>query len=169
MKRRIYLEKMLPEDFESFYTMVSNEKVMVTVTGRALSEVEALKKFKSLLSNNILHKSFGSFKVMDTSNSGLMGFAKLEITREKLNEAELGFLLLPEYWGKGYGSEIAGILMKVAISDPHLKRVWANVDPDNKASRKILINNGFVSEKLGIIDGLPSEILGVSYNKSGNY
>lgn len=162
MQRRIYLEKMLPEDFESFYTMVSNEKVMALITLRALSREEALKKFHELLKNSALHNSFGSYKVLERTGSRLLGMAKLEITPENLKEAELGFMLFPEFWGKGFGSEIAEILMKVAQSDPDLERVWANVDPDNMASRKILINNKFISEMVGIIDGLSSEIFGIN-------
>jgi RimJ/RimL family protein N-acetyltransferase len=89
-----------------------------------------------------------------------MGFAKLEITKEKPEEAELGYMLLPEFWGNGFGSEIAETLLEEAISDPNLTRVYANTDPNNVASRKILINNGFTSEEVGEIDGLPSEIFG---------
>ncbi|MEA3461204.1 MAG: GNAT family N-acetyltransferase [Bacteroidota bacterium] len=161
MKRRIYLEKMQPHDFDAFYAMVSNEKIMARITERALSKEEALKKFNELLRNSALHKSFGSYKVLERTGSKLMGMAKLEITPEKLNEAELGFMLLPEFWGKGYGTEIAKILFDIAKTYPHLKRVYANIDPDNKASRKILINMGFTSEKVGEIDGLPSEIFGM--------
>jgi len=36
----------------------------------------------------------------------------------------------------------------------------ANTDPDNTASRKILLKNGFTSEKVCRIDGLASEIFG---------
>lgn len=64
--------------------------------------------------------------------------------------------------GMGLGSEVALILLEVARSDPRLKRVYAIIDPDNKASRKILINNGFVSEERREIDGLPGEIFGLS-------
>jgi len=49
---------------------------------------------------------------------------------------------------------------EVAESDPDLTRVYAITDPDNSASRKILINNGFNSEEVGEIDGLPSEVFG---------
>jgi ribosomal-protein-alanine N-acetyltransferase len=160
MKSRIYLEKLLPHDFESFYALTGNEKVMAMITERALSREEALKKFNYFLENNELHKSFGSFKVLEVLSSKLLGFAKLEITKEKPEEAELGYMLLPEFWGNGFGSEIAETLLEVAISDPNLKRVYANTDPNNVASRKILINNGFASEEVGEIDGLPSEIFG---------
>ena len=160
MKSRIYLEKLLPQDFESFYALTGNEKVMAMITERPLSKEEALKKFNYFLENNKLHKSFGSFKVFKVEDSGVLGFAKLEITEENRYEAELGYMLLPEFWGRGYGNEIAEHLLEVAISDPLLKRVYANTDPDNSASRKILLKNGFTSEKVGRINGLPSEIFG---------
>ena len=41
MKPRIYLEKLLPQDFESFYNLTGNEKVMAMITERALSKEEA--------------------------------------------------------------------------------------------------------------------------------
>jgi len=160
MKPRIYLEKMLAQDFDFFFVLTGNEKIMATITGRALSKEEAQKKFNSLLRNNELHKSFGSFKVIDAASSQVIGFSKLEITREKTQEAELGYMLLPEFWGRGLGNEIAETLLDVAISDPNLIRVYANTDPNNVASRKILMKNGFTSEEVGVIDGLPSEIFG---------
>ena len=160
MKPRFYLEKLLPRDFESFYALTGNEKVMAMITERALSKEEALKKFNYFLENNKIHKSFGSFKVLEAGSSKLLGFAKLEITKEKPEEAELGYMLLPEFWGNGFGNEIAETLLEVAIWDPNLTRVYANTDPNNVASRKILINNGFASEEVGEIDGLPSEIFG---------
>jgi ribosomal-protein-alanine N-acetyltransferase len=160
MKPGIYLEKLSPQDFESFYALTGNEKVMAMITERPLSNDEARKKFNYFLKNNELHRSFGSFKVFDMASSKLLGFAKLEITKEKPNEAELGYMLLPEFWGRGLGSEIAKYLLEVAKSDPDLKRVCAITDPDNIASRKILFKNGFVSEEVGQIDGLPSEVFG---------
>ena len=41
MKLRIYLEKLLPQDFESFYTLTGNIEVMAMITERALSKEEA--------------------------------------------------------------------------------------------------------------------------------
>ena len=160
MKQRIYLEKLSPQDFESFYALTGNEKVMAMITERPLSKEEALKKFNYFLENNKLHKSFGSFKVLETGSSKLMGFAKLEIKKEKPEEAELGYMLLPEFWGNGFGNEIAEALLEVATTDPNLTRVYANTDPNNLASRKILINNGFASEEINELDGLPNEVFG---------
>ena len=162
MKDRIRLKKIVSEDFESFSAMVGNEKVMDMITERALTREEARKKFDDMLQNSELNPLYGSFRVVEKKSAELIGFAKLEITREKMDEAELGFMLLPVFWGLGLGSEIARILLGVAQSDPRLKRVYANIHPNNEASRKILVNNGFKSEKVGEIDGLPGEILALS-------
>ena len=162
MKDRIRLKKIVSEDFESFCSMVGNEKVMDMITERALTREEARKKFDDMLQNSELNPLYGSFRVVEKKSAELIGFAKLEITREKMDEAELGFMLLPVFWGLGLGSEIARILLDVAKSDPRLKRVYANIHPNNEASRKILVNNGFKSEKLVEIDGLPGEILTLS-------
>lgn len=72
MKSGVYLEKLLPQDFESFYALTGNEKVMAMITERPLSEEEALKKFNYFLENNKLHKSFGSFKVLEVLSSKLL-------------------------------------------------------------------------------------------------
>ncbi len=70
----------------------------------------------------------------------------------------IGYMLLPEHWGSGYGTEIAKILIDLA-KQADLRKLTATIDPANAASRKILINQQFVSEKIGEIDGLPGEIL----------
>ena len=162
MKDRIRLKKIVPEDLESFCAMVGNEKVMAMITERVLTREEARKKFGKMLQNSGLDPLYGSFRIVEKKSSELIGFAKLEITREHRDEAELGFMLLPVFWGLGLGSEIARILLGVAQSDPRLKRVYAIIDPNNEASRKILVNNGFKSEKVGEIDGQPGEILTLS-------
>jgi RimJ/RimL family protein N-acetyltransferase len=160
MKPRIYLEKLSTDDFDAYFHMLGNHEVMAMITERALTREEARKKFIYALQNNEIHVSYGTFKVFEASSQDLLGFAKLEIKKGKGNEAELGYLVKPEFWGKGFGNEMAEVLLGIAESDPNLKRVFAITDPQNIASRKILIKNGFISEKLGEVDGLPSEIFG---------
>ena len=160
MEGRIYLEKMSAKDFGEYYTLVGNEQVMAMITERALTMEEALEKFNYFLQNNELHPSFGTFMVFEANSKRLLGCAKLEIKEGKRYEAELGYLLQPEFWGKGFGNEIAEVLLEVALADPELTRVFAITDPQNIASRKILLKNGFVSEEIGMMDALPSEIFG---------
>jgi RimJ/RimL family protein N-acetyltransferase len=160
MKHRISLEKMSGQDFDEYFTLVGNEQVMAMITERALTREEALEKFTAFLKNNELHPAFGTFMVLEAKSKRVLGSAKLEIKEGKRHEAELGYILHPDFWGKGFGNEIAEVLMEEALSDPVLSRVYAITDPQNIASRKILLKNGFVSEELGEMDGLPSEVFG---------
>lgn len=160
MKPRIYLEKLLPQDFESFYTLAGNERVMELITGKPQTREEARVKFFSLLENNKWKKNLGSFMAFERSSSQLLGFAKLEIKGANHREAELGYMLLPEFWGKGYGSEMAKLLLEIAGLDSDLIRIYANIDPNNMASKKILLHLGFASELQNEIDGLPNETFG---------
>ncbi|UZJ66402.1 GNAT family N-acetyltransferase [Sphingobacterium sp. KU25419] len=63
------------------------------------------------------------------------------------------------YWGKGIASHVAKKLIGHAKQQESLEKVVAIIDPRNIPSRKILINNGFVSEEFKDFDGLPGEIL----------
>lgn len=54
--------------------------------------------------------------------------------------------------------------IKRAEEAKSLKRITAIIDPKNIASKKILSDIGFISEKLCEIDGLPGEIFGRSIN-----
>ncbi|MDV2887909.1 GNAT family N-acetyltransferase, partial [Alkalihalophilus pseudofirmus] len=82
----------------------------------------------------------------------------LTLNENKIEEAEIGYMILPKYWGKGYGSTIAKQLIESA-KQTNLNILKAIIDPKNIPSRKILIKQGFSSEKVCEIDGLPGEIL----------
>ena len=82
------------------------------------------------------------------------------VNEENVREAEIGYMILPEHWGKRYGSRIAMELMNIA-KQTDINVLKAIIDPNNVPSRKILINVGFTTEKVCEIDGLPGEILSI--------
>lgn len=156
----LILRKFMATDFHDYFRLVSNEAVMAMITERSIPLEEAYVNFAKVLRRNEKFDQFGTFKVYHSSNNvnEFIGLGSLILNEEKTSEAELGYMLLPEYWGKGYGSEIAKILIEKAKNN-FIERLTAIIDPKNIPSRKILINSGFQSEKLCEIDGLPGEIL----------
>lgn len=155
MSKNIYLEKFTFDDFDKYYELLSNEDVMAMITERAIP----LENFKLVLNNNQMHEVFGNFKVMETYTNKFIGSALLKIKEKNSSEAQLGYMLLPDYWGNGIGSEVARMLIEKAKGEKQLIEITAIIDPNNIASRKILINNGFKSIKVCEIGGLPGEIL----------
>ena len=157
---RIEIRKFTEEDFQEYFMLVSNADIMAMITGRALEHEEAEKRFEKLLCGNKVHESFGSFMVFEKETGDFIGYGKMILDIESKTEAETGYMLFPEYWGKGYATEITKLLMEKAEETAVLMKITAIIDPENAASRNVLLKNGFVSEKICDIDGLPGEILG---------
>ena len=52
-------------------------------------------------------------------------------------QAELGWVLSPDYQHRGYATEAARELTRMAFDDLGMHRVWAQLDPRNSASARI--------------------------------
>ncbi|MFT3691214.1 GNAT family N-acetyltransferase [Paenirhodobacter sp.] len=155
----IALEKFTHQDFDDYLRLVSNPEVMAMITERAIPADEARRDYEKLLAENALHPDLGHFRVLDASDGSFIGLGKLAVETAEADQAELGYILAPEYWGKGIASRIASLLVARAERQPILRRLFAIIDPANIPSRKILINTGFVSKEFRDFDGLPGEVL----------
>jgi [ribosomal protein S5]-alanine N-acetyltransferase len=75
---------------------------------------------------------------------GICGLLK----RDALNDVDIGFALLPEYWGRGYARESAAAVLAQARSAFGLPRVVAITTPDNDSSIRVLEKLGFRFERM---------------------
>ena len=62
--------------------------------------------------------------------------------------AELGYVMAHSHWRQGYTYEALHALLVYAFSDLKLRRIEAEVEPDNVASNKLLLKLGFTREGL---------------------
>lgn len=70
---------------------------------------------------------------------GICGLVK----RDALEHPDIGFALLPEFWGNGYAYESAAAVMALGKDVLGLSRILAVTNPDNYGSIRVL-------EKLGM-------------------
>jgi ribosomal-protein-alanine N-acetyltransferase len=64
------------------------------------------------------------------------------------NRADIGYDLLPEYWGKGYMSEALPKAIEFAFDTMNLHRICAITYTENTSSMKLLARMGFQKEGL---------------------
>ena len=57
--------------------------------------------------------------------------------------AEIGYGLLEEYQGQGYGTEAVKVACRWAFQDPEVRLLEAETDPENRASQRVLEKCGF--------------------------
>jgi RimJ/RimL family protein N-acetyltransferase len=71
-----------------------------------------------------------------------------DLTLEESHEADLGYILSREAWGRGYGTEIARALVERGFSDLGVGRIFATCDRENEASRGVLMKAGLQFESV---------------------
>jgi RimJ/RimL family protein N-acetyltransferase len=85
---------------------------------------------------------FGLYLVAIKGGGPPIGICGL-IKRDSLEDVDIGFAFLPEYWGRGYAYEAASAVMAYGGSVLGLKRIVAITSVDNDSSARLL-------EKLGL-------------------
>jgi len=106
----------------------SPEKVRARLTREIrLFEERSIQYWPIFLLENHLH----------VGCAGLRPYAANEAARE------LGFHLLPGFWGHGLATEAAGAVLEHAFSTLDLDTIVAGHHPSNEASRRVLEKLGF--------------------------
>ncbi|VEB97628.1 Spermidine N(1)-acetyltransferase [Cedecea lapagei] len=86
--------------------------------------------------------------IHDKESGQLAGKCMLFSFAGPSRRAEIGFGLGREYWGKGLVNEAAGALIAYGFQALGLRRIEAEIDPDNQASAAALKKLGFLQEGL---------------------
>ena len=76
----------------------------------------------------------------------VVGWAVTNLHDSRAHVAYVGYYVLPDYWGNGYASEAARLLVTYAFDELNAHRVEASVQADNPASRRVLEKLGFQKE-----------------------
>ena len=79
-----------------------------------------------------------------TAPSVLVGLAELYDFKPSGKVISLGYRFLSAYWGRGIASSCVRALLSYVQSQTEVELVTAHVIPDNKASARCLLKNGFV-------------------------
>jgi [ribosomal protein S5]-alanine N-acetyltransferase len=93
--------------------------------------------------NTFIHKQQTQFAEHDwgwmviESQADKIGFVFLRYC-SRLGEIELGYRLSRNFWGKGYATESAQLLLTHALTQLNLSPIVAAVDPLNAASERVL-------------------------------
>jgi RimJ/RimL family protein N-acetyltransferase len=100
---------------------------------------------------------FGLFQVRLTASDEPIGMCGL-LKRETLDDVDLGYAFLPEFWGHGYAREAAAAVMHYARNKLRLARIVAITGRGNGASQKLLEKLGFGFER-SILSGTSGDEL----------
>lgn len=84
---------------------------------------------------------------VDEAHSGeLIGDFSLKLLDASLGRAEIGFILSPQYAGRGYATEAGRALLDIGFTDERIQRVIGVCNADNVSSQKLMSRLGMRRE-----------------------
>ncbi len=136
---RLRLRPYREADRDEFVELFSDPVVMAHVGG-ALGPEEARRMFAAILAGT--HRRALAAWMVERADGGRVGHAAL--LRGEADEIELGFVLRPDSWGRGFATEIALALVGAARARHPDHSIIATVDIEHVASRRVLEKAGMV-------------------------
>jgi RimJ/RimL family protein N-acetyltransferase len=141
---RLKLRYMDSDDAEFILGLLNDPAFMRYIGDKRVRDVDAAKTY--ILEGPVASYQkfgYGLYLIELTEDNTPIGMCGI-IKREFLDCAELGYALVPEYYGCGYALEAAEATLELAREGFQLSRLVAITASDNKRSIKLL-------EKLGML------------------
>ena len=103
------------------------------------------------LEMNVKHwvdHGFGMWMLRDAATGTVIGRAILRhLDVEGVDEVEVGYGFMPEYWGRGLATEIAQACVRIGFEQLGLRSLVAITRPINAASQRVMTKAGLVYER----------------------
>jgi ribosomal-protein-alanine N-acetyltransferase len=151
---RLVLTRPTAADRDDIFRLFSDPRVMATLGG-LVPEAVIQERFERLL-RNWVDDDFGLWILRDRESGAFIGRGGLRrLTLEGKPEVEVGYALLPEFWGRGLATELAQESVRAAFEELQLPDLVCFPLPTNKASQRVMEKAGFRYERDGTYADLP--------------
>ncbi|HEY2252885.1 MAG TPA: GNAT family N-acetyltransferase [Planctomycetaceae bacterium] len=145
---RLLLREYVAGDAAATFELGSNAEVQRYTRDPLLTSIDQAQEM--LLRHPIADyrkHGFGRWAVVCKADGRLIGFAGLKYLDE-LREVDVGYRLLPEYWGRGLATEAVRASVQYGFETLKLSRIIGLVDPENTRSVRVLEKSGLAFEKM---------------------
>jgi ribosomal-protein-alanine N-acetyltransferase len=157
---RLILRKIIPSDDEAMFLLDSNPNVHQYLGNKPVESIEESRQYIENIQIQYIKNGIGRFAVILKETDEFIGWAGLKFNTEMVNEYlnfyDIGYRLLEDQWGKGYGAEAAKAWLNIGFNQLKIQKMCAYADIENKQSIKILKKIGLQSVSEFDDDGIPS-------------
>lgn len=152
---RLILRELRESDAEGMYKLGSNANVHTYLDNNPIKTKEQAEENIRFIRKQYKERGIGRFAVLKKSSNEFMGWSGLKLNqgeKEELNGfsnfIDIGYRLIPKYWGKGYASEAAFVCLDFGFKQMNYDCIYGAADTENSRSNKILRKIGlqFVSD-----------------------
>ena len=134
---RLILRKILVGDCADVYEYSSRPETSRYLLWNAHENPKYTKKYLSYLQTAYRNEEFFDFGLVDKESGkmiGTCGFTDFDMDN---NSAEIGYVLNPDFWGKGLAREAIMRVMAFGFAELRLHRSTAKIMTGNSASKRV--------------------------------
>ncbi len=140
---RLILRWLEPGDAAFILELLNQPSFLHFIGDRGVGTIEEARKYiRQGPGRSYAEQGFGLYMVELKDDLKPIGMCGL-LRRETLEDVDLGFAFLPQFWGQGYAYESTKAVLAHGKADFDLKRIVAVTASDNQAAIRLL-------EKLGL-------------------
>lgn len=144
---RLLLRQQQLTDAPMLYQLRTNTEVMRYIDRPRPKDVQESETFIQTINDNF-HKDRNmiwaiTLKANPDHMIGNLGFWRTDLANHR---AEIGYMLHPDYWRRGILSEALTAVIDFGFNSIGYHTICANINPENEASRQLLLKHGFIKE-----------------------
>lgn len=143
---RLLLRKVEKNDANEIFILRSDERVLKYLDRAPARSLNDAHKFIKLIAGQEKNNEAVTWAITIKGNPKLIGTICYWNIKPEHYRAETGYVLLPEYHGRGIMQEAFAPVLNYGFNVMKLHSIEANVNPANLASIKLLERNKFVRE-----------------------
>ena len=147
MSNSIQLRELKKSDWEDVHKYASQEIVCQTQPWGPNSVEETIEYVDQVLADERkVPRTRFTFAVIHIGDDTMIGAGELTIKSFENKTAEIGYIINPDYWGRGIATEVAEKLICFGFDKLALHRIYATCAPENISSRKVFEKTGLLFE-----------------------
>jgi [ribosomal protein S5]-alanine N-acetyltransferase len=143
---RLLLRRVNNTDVNEIMSLRSNPETMKYIPRPLVKTIEDALEHIAMIDEKIEKNEGINWAITLKDYSKLIGIIGYYRIKPEHYRAEIGYMILPEYNGKGIVSEAIKEVVKYGFEVMQLHSIEAVIDPENYASAKVLEKNEFVKE-----------------------
>lgn len=143
---RLVLRPLTLDDAETILFLRSDWRTIQFLDRDPMRSIQEAREQIMQLNNGFLNSDCIIWGIELKASKALIGTIAYHRLDKPHYRAEMGYMLHPDYWRKGYMSEALKVVIDYGFNDMHCHTLEAQVNPHNEASIQILHKFNFVRE-----------------------
>ena len=139
--KRLSLRQIVESDAPALHDVLSDVKLMTWWSSAAHTTLADTEDYVGRNASDT-----GGWRCWAITKEGLQALGWVILIEKRTGVAEIGYILSRDYWGIGYAREAVSAVVAHGFDSLRFRRIFADVDPDNMSSIRLVESLGFVRE-----------------------